>query len=448
VRLSLLAHYGWSLTSPHISDEAFLSVVGDAAAAGPSNCMPFGDASLGKYKGFIYSGVAAFTLYEHSRIAFDLGALNNEAIVLDIALAATSSDGGTAVSSAGFTSVCSACTPASPKGDAISGNFELEFELNVAGLEFNFAGGGLVVRFAAAGSFSSDYSCSNGVLMSWDASDPSGYFVERFYSDSNGMSPWTGSDATTIGGFALYHAAPTSIPSQVPTPLPSNHPTQAPTRIPIPLPTPKPSSAPLPQPSAKPTRQPTPSPSASFEPTAQPSHTPHPTQMPTTSTIPTQIPSAPSKPPTLAPSPGPTQVPFPNPTHSPSLSPSFSPSRPTGTPTPPPSPLPSLLPFPVPTALPQPQPSVLPIPAPTPTPSIKPSPVPTPWNQRVISAGVSCNSQACSASTNLDLTEYQVWGLTSVSHKFFTLIFIFTIFLSYSYLNLGSQRLDIFVSDR
>jgi len=413
--LSLLGHRGWSLTSPHVGDEAFLSVVGNSEATGPSNCMPFGDASLGNYKGFIYSGVGAFTLYEHSRIAFDLGGVNNEAIVLDIALAATSTNGGTAVSSAGFTPVCSACTPASPKGDAISGNFELEFELNVAGLAFNFAGGGLVVRFQAAGSFASDFSCSSGVLMSWDATDASGYFVERFYSDSNGMSPWSASDATTIGGFALYHAAPTSVPSQVPRPLPTKRPTEVPTRAPTPQPTPKPSIVPLPLPSAEPTLQPSPSPSMSFEPTAQPSHTPSPTPIPTTSTIPTSLPSAPSEIPTQMPSPEPTLMPAPIPTHLPSLSPSYSPSRPTGTPTSPPSSLPSPLPIPVPTYQPQPQPSALPIPAPTPTPSIVPSPAPTPWNQRSISADVSCNSQACSASTNLDLTEYQVWCRTSSS---------------------------------
>jgi hypothetical protein len=45
------------------------------------------------------------------RVAFDLGASNDNAIVVDIAVAATSVDGGSDVDSNGFTTICSACTP-------------------------------------------------------------------------------------------------------------------------------------------------------------------------------------------------------------------------------------------------------------------------------------------------------------------------------------------------
>lgn len=59
-------------------------------------------------------GVSAFTLQDMQRVAFDLGATNDKAVVVDIAVAATSVDGGAAVDSNGFTTICSACTAGMP----------------------------------------------------------------------------------------------------------------------------------------------------------------------------------------------------------------------------------------------------------------------------------------------------------------------------------------------
>jgi len=41
--------------------------------------------------------------------------------------------------------VCTACTPKAPKGNAVAGDYELEFTLN--GGAFDHPGGGLIVRF-------------------------------------------------------------------------------------------------------------------------------------------------------------------------------------------------------------------------------------------------------------------------------------------------------------
>ena len=76
--------------------------------------------------------------------------------------------------------VCSSCVASSAYGDTISGNFELEFELNslTSGGQFVHSGGGLVVRFEAQGDLASDNTCT-AVLMWWYATDASGYFVQR-----------------------------------------------------------------------------------------------------------------------------------------------------------------------------------------------------------------------------------------------------------------------------
>lgn len=65
------------------------------------------------------------------------------------------------------------------------GNFELEFTLNAAFSSFSHPGGGLIVRLVAVGTFSTSTVCP-AVLLYWAATDPSGYFVERFHGDTSG----------------------------------------------------------------------------------------------------------------------------------------------------------------------------------------------------------------------------------------------------------------------
>ena len=131
-------------------------------------------------------------------MAFDLGAANDVDIVLDIAVATTTVDGGTAVAAGGFTTVCAACRPtgsAGPRGNAAAGDFELEFTLGGgalgAGGAWSHPGGGLAVRFRAAGGFAADLACAAGLLMGWTAADPSGHFVARFHSDGDGAAPFS-----------------------------------------------------------------------------------------------------------------------------------------------------------------------------------------------------------------------------------------------------------------
>lgn len=142
----LLAVFSLVFTSTSVSgtDVHIVTVEGTRPATGPSNCIPFGSASgnpsWGQYSGFVYQSVPSFVAEAGDWLAFDLGAANDESIILSIAMAATTTNGGVSENGAGFTTVCSKCTAAS-KGNNVTGDFELGFQLEQG---FNFSGGGLM----------------------------------------------------------------------------------------------------------------------------------------------------------------------------------------------------------------------------------------------------------------------------------------------------------------
>ena len=175
------------------ADAASVNIVG-TSVTGPSNCIPFGGYS-NAYMGFVYKNIPAFTLSPGDTISFDLGAMNDVNIVMDIAMAATTSNGSMQESSAGFTTVVSSGTPSSPKGDTTIGNYELTY---TATGSFVFAGGGLIIRFRPIGTMATDANCTQ-VLMFSDSTDASGLFVGRFYTDPDGVYPWTGTDTMVVG---------------------------------------------------------------------------------------------------------------------------------------------------------------------------------------------------------------------------------------------------------
>ena len=173
--------------------------------SGPGNCIPFGGwrtLATGDYAGFIYQNVPAFSVEPGDTIAFDAGDVNNVPITLNIALASAVSNGSmepdtTGTSGDGFTRVVSSGTPANPYGDTTRGNFELEFTVDTA---FQFDGGGLLIRFdvPSSSAFAADVDCDQ-MLMFSSSWDTSGYFVGRFYDDSDGAYPWDDSDNNVVG---------------------------------------------------------------------------------------------------------------------------------------------------------------------------------------------------------------------------------------------------------
>jgi uncharacterized repeat protein (TIGR01451 family) len=183
------------------------------------NCFPFGfgtAAAIGTpgntsntepwtpNGGFVYKNVPAFDLQAGDTIAFDLGVTNDVDVQLELAFARTTTNGGNTVSGAFTKVVSNTQTPLNPRGDTTVGNYELEFTSEAA---FNFAGGGLIVRFSnPSAAYQLDDTCTL-VLVKADPSDTSGFFVERFVRDANGTSPWDTLFPNTIAALRITTAA-------------------------------------------------------------------------------------------------------------------------------------------------------------------------------------------------------------------------------------------------
>ncbi len=177
---------------------AMLSVQGNTVS-GPSNCIPFGGGLAGPYSGFVYQNIPAFQLNVGDKIAFDLGAVGQSTIILDIAMAHAVTPGSDQEDAAGFTTVVSAASPTG-NGDTIKGNYDLIFTATTA---YTFAGGGLILRFHPQGAYASSSRCDQ--VMYWSpGNDSTGLFVKRFYSDPDGISPWAGGDTASVAQFRIY----------------------------------------------------------------------------------------------------------------------------------------------------------------------------------------------------------------------------------------------------
>jgi hypothetical protein len=183
---------------------------------------PFGEsASWVPSNVWVYKNVPAFNLKAGDTLAFDLTAQNNVDIQLDIAMAPTTTNGGD-TNAAAFTQVVpNSQIPANPRGDTTTGDYELTFTVQAP---FNFAGGGLLIRFGnPGGAFATDPNDPGSPVEGNTAqpSDPSGQFVERIVRDLDGVAPWTGDTYTDggIGGFRLNIAdvPPTQPPTTTPT---------------------------------------------------------------------------------------------------------------------------------------------------------------------------------------------------------------------------------------
>jgi hypothetical protein len=187
------------------------------------NCYPFGAGNPAgdpwtPFAAFIYQNVPSFELTTGDTLAFDLGAVNDADIELEIALARTVSN-GTIVEGEPFKQVVSNDqTPANPRGDTTVGNFELQF---TAEAPFSFPGGGLIIRFSdPSTSYEADTSCDQ-VLVGASSTDTSGFFVRRAFKDADGVAPWSGGlfDTVSIGAFRVVTTDPTP-PEPPPNPQP------------------------------------------------------------------------------------------------------------------------------------------------------------------------------------------------------------------------------------
>jgi hypothetical protein len=188
---------------------ATTTTITPASPSGTGFGAPFGYGSLsvspwGPYMDFVYKDVPAFSLKPGDTLSFDLSHTNDADIQLQIGMAPTTTNGGD-VQAAPLTQIVSnAQVPANPRGNTVTGDYELTFTAQSA---FDFAGGGLLLSLGnAGGAFASDADgVGDGVQENnAQSTDPSGHFVERQVRDDDGISPWIGSAYTSgIAGFRL-----------------------------------------------------------------------------------------------------------------------------------------------------------------------------------------------------------------------------------------------------
>jgi len=204
-----------------------VNVTPDMPATAGDNCFPFG---LGgndtgefwtPYMGFVYKDVPAFQLKTGDKLAFDLVAMNDVDVQVKIEFAPTTGNGGDTPSLPFTTVVTNTQTPTNPRGDTTLENYELGF---TAEAPFNFSGGGLIIRFSdPSAGYLTDTGAGHcdGVLGGADSADPSGFFVERYYGDADGVTPYENFDVGSLAGFRLTLA-------DVPQPAPPAGPTGQP----------------------------------------------------------------------------------------------------------------------------------------------------------------------------------------------------------------------------
>ena len=102
-------------------------------------------------------------------------------------------------------------------GDEVIGNYELQFSMEA---DFDFLGGGLIIRFSSPSvAYAADSSCTQ-VLVSASATDTSGYFVSRIYRDSDGEAPWNVLGGDSIGGFRVDATGSPTVTAPA-TPIPT-----------------------------------------------------------------------------------------------------------------------------------------------------------------------------------------------------------------------------------
>lgn len=198
---------------------AMITTVGAIPASPTSvgNCIPFGNNTSFGFSGFVYRDIPPFTMAVGDKIHFDLGGQNDVDTRRNIYFAVANKNPAPAVVSAGnvvsqgvsatawVQVVTDAQMPVNPRGNNISGDYELTY---TATAPFIFPGGGFIIGLGGSppGKFA-DNGCDQ-VLVQTSSGDASGRFYSRFFSKSNltlGLLDdiTAGSSAVALGGFTI-----------------------------------------------------------------------------------------------------------------------------------------------------------------------------------------------------------------------------------------------------
>jgi hypothetical protein len=201
--IGLLSAVALGLAAGAASAQAATTVtVAPNTPLGGSQGLPFGTTVVWPaYLGFIYKDVPPFQLKKNDKLAFDLSEANNVPIQLVIELAPTAVNGGDTAAGAFTPVVPNTQQAADPDGNTLNDDFELEY---TAQAPFNFAGGGLIIRFSdPGGAFASDAVANFPLTNMGSAADASGFFVGRFYGDPDGVPPYENADAGDVSAFRV-----------------------------------------------------------------------------------------------------------------------------------------------------------------------------------------------------------------------------------------------------
>jgi len=157
--------------------------------------------------GFIYKDIPPFDLNPGDVLAFDLGAVNDFDVAIDIEMVATTVNGETTEAGPFVKIVSNSYNPLKARGDTIIGNFDLRFVVDNA---FSFAGGGLIIKFSnGSAAYRADNQSCDQVGVVALSTDATGNFVQAFWSDEDGVSsPWEPDPPISlqqeiIGGFQI-----------------------------------------------------------------------------------------------------------------------------------------------------------------------------------------------------------------------------------------------------
>jgi hypothetical protein len=118
---------------------------------------------------------------------------------LDIALA-PAPNGSDTPSQAFKTVIANTQTPLNGRGNTVIGDYEMQWK---AQAPFSFPGGGLIIRFGNPSAAYVSGGTGTPNLVAGTSTDPSGLFVKRGYTDSDGTAPWSSQDGGAVGAFRL-----------------------------------------------------------------------------------------------------------------------------------------------------------------------------------------------------------------------------------------------------
>jgi uncharacterized repeat protein (TIGR01451 family) len=155
-----------------------------------SSCLAFGAGGFQPvlpFMGLMYRNLPAFNLAPGDTLAFDLSAMNDADVEIDIEIAEFDPP---SLEPGPFTKIVSnSQTPMNPRGDDIFGNYELQFLIEDS---FTFPGGGLVLRFSnPSPAYALDDTCTQVGVTAAPIPDTSQLFAGAFFGDADGLPPWS-----------------------------------------------------------------------------------------------------------------------------------------------------------------------------------------------------------------------------------------------------------------